>query len=213
MTYLFVVAMLVAGCSTKSESKSAARTVPSSPVVEASMESRARHSAFAETVTAIAEGNATTEFCGRVIKRAQTSVGCYEENISDLTPLADLTALRRLFLNNNPVSDLTPLKGLAALNELYIVRTQVRDLTPLADLTGLEKLALTGTQVSDLMPLTGLTGLKWLSLQSTQVSDLTPLTGLTALRWLYLGDTQVSDADVEKLKVALPNLDIIRQVR
>ena len=54
----------------------------------------------------------------------------YDRNLDDLTPLAQLTALKNLSLR----------------------RTEVSDLTPLAYLTALESLDLNGTQVSDFYP-------------------------------------------------------------
>ena len=60
--------------------------------------------------------------------------------MSDLTPLAGLTALTELDVSWNQVSDLTPLVGLSALTELNVWFNQISDLTPLAGLTALKKL-------------------------------------------------------------------------
>ena len=43
----------------------------------------------------------------------------------DLTPLAQLTRLEFLSLNNQPISDLSPLKHLKCLRYLYLHNTQV----------------------------------------------------------------------------------------
>ena len=115
------------------------------------------------------------------------------KNLKDLAPLAGLTALQKLDLQDTPVSDLAPLAGLTALQELYLQDTSVSDLAPLAGLTALQRLYLQDTPVSDLAPLAGLTALQKLYLQDTPVSDLAPLAGLTALQELYLQGTPVSD--------------------
>ena len=57
-----------------------------------------------------------------------------DHNISDLTPLAQLTQLRDLNLSHNNVSDLTPLTQLTQLRELYLYGNNISDLTPLAHL-------------------------------------------------------------------------------
>jgi len=44
-----------------------------------------------------------------------TSLDLSRSQISDLTPLKDLTGLQELYLNLTQVSDLTPIKGLTAL--------------------------------------------------------------------------------------------------
>jgi hypothetical protein len=113
--------------------------------------------------------------------------------VSDLTPLAGIISLQRLDLQNTAVSDLTPLAGIISLQRLWLQNTAVSDLTPLAGLTNLQRLWLQNTAVSDLTPLAGLTGLKELSLSSSSLSDLTPLAGLTNLQTLWLKNTAVSD--------------------
>jgi hypothetical protein len=123
--------------------------------------------------------------------------------LSDLSPLAGLTALQGLDLTQTSVSDLSPLAGLTALQELWLNQTSVSDLSPLAGLTALQGLTLNQTSVSDLSPLAGLTALQGLWLTQTSVSDLAPLSGLTALSTLWLDQTSVSDLSPLR---ALPNL-------
>ena len=82
------------------------------------------------------------------------------------------------------ISDLAPLAGLTALQSLDCSNTQVTDLGPLAGLTALQSLVCSNTQVTDLGPLAGLTALQSLDCSYTQVTDLGPLAGLTALQSL-----------------------------
>ena len=131
---------------------------------------------------------------GSQMKRVGTpALGLSGTRVSDLAPLANLTALERLNLDDTQVSDLAPLANLTALEWLNLSGTQVSDLAPLANLTVLKWLNLSGTQVSDLAPLTNLTALERLDLRGTQVSDLAPLANLTALESLSLYNVQVSD--------------------
>ena len=88
---------------------------------------------------------------------------------------------------------------------------KVSNLTGLTDLNKLESLTLYKTAVSDLSPLAnGLQNLEELDLRYTVVSDLTPLTGLKNIGYLYLGGTSVSEKQIDELKMALPNCDIVR---
>jgi len=128
--------------------------------------------------------------------------------VSDLSPLAKLKSLEELHLHDTHVSDLSPLTELKNLESLALSDTQVSDLSPLAELTNLERLYLRNTQVSDLSPLAELENLEVLGLTGTQVSDLSPLAELESLEYLYL-PTQVSDEQVQKLRQALPNCEII----
>ena len=99
--------------------------------------------------------------------------------MSDLGPLAGLSALQSLDCSSTQVSDLGPLAGLSALQSLDCSGTQVSDLGPLAGLSALQSLNCSGTQVSDLGPLAGLSALQSLDCSETQVSDLGPLAGLS----------------------------------
>jgi len=123
---------------------------------------------------------------------------------------ADYATVTTLALSRSQISDLTPLKDLTALQELFLNLTKVSDLTPIKGLTALQGLNLGGTPVCDLSPIKELTGLQRLGISDTKVSDLTPIKELTGLRWLVLINTKVSDEQVAELKKALPRLAIIR---
>ena len=113
--------------------------------------------------------------------------------VTDLSSLAGLTEMRRLSLHGTQVADLSPLAGLTAIQTLYLNHTPVTDLSSLAGLTAMRMLFLGHTQVADLSPLAGLTAMRMLSLLGTQVADLSPLAGLTEMRRLSLHGTQVAD--------------------
>src|SRR5271166_5835407 len=78
------------------------------------------------------------------------------ENLTDLAPLAGLSALRTLDLRKTQVTDLAPLAGLLALGRLLIPETKVTNLAPLAGLSALVFVDASGTQVTDLSPLVDL---------------------------------------------------------
>ncbi|MDR0283711.1 MAG: leucine-rich repeat domain-containing protein [Propionibacteriaceae bacterium] len=122
-----------------------------------------------------------------------TALSLAGNQISDLTPLADMTALTMLSLDGNQISDLTPLAGLTNLYQLSLSSNQISDIAPLANLPRLTSLKLTDNQISDLAGLTNLTGLTWLYLTDNQISNLTPLAGLTMLQYLFLDMNQISD--------------------
>lgn len=113
---------------------------------------------------------------------------------ADIAPLADLTDLIWLNLNNTQISDegLVPLAGLEQLKRLRLDGTGVTDagLARLASLKRLETLNLSRTQVTD-------AGLKHLA-------------GLPNLVELNLARSQVADEGVQELQKALPKLKIAR---
>ncbi len=158
-------------------------------------------------IVAEAQGVDPTTLTDEAISKV-TELDLSGSDISDVSPLAGLTALQRLDLMFTPVSDVTPLSGLTALQELDLMNTRVSDVSPLSGLTALQRLDLVGTPVSDVTPLSGLTALQELGLMNTRVSDVSPLKGLTALRNLDLMNTPVSDVSPLAGLIALAGLDL-----
>jgi hypothetical protein len=104
------------------------------------------------------------------------------EPLADLSPLAGLSGLRLLFLNDTPVSDISPLSGLSGLRLLDLGGTKVSDVSPLSTLNGLQYLHFSGTPVGDVSPLKMLVNLRELDLTNTPANDLSPLAGISGLR-------------------------------
>ena len=124
----------------------------------------------------------------------------------DLTPFAGLTELTRLsfYQNNNtgaPVSDLSPLAELTKMKRLDLcIDFDVKDLTPLSGMTQLEELQLYGTSnnnnnsgLTDLSALAGMTHLTSLRIDLGTVEDFSPLSGMTQLQELRMYGNFITD--------------------
>lgn len=127
--------------------------------------------------------------------------------ISDLSPLADLRALRQLNITNTKVTDISPLSKLKTLQVLGARSIRINNLTALTSLYELTNINLRETYVKDLSPLANLVALQSLILTKTRVSDVSPLAELPELRSLNLRDTRVSDVACLK-NLSLEVLDI-----
>ena len=114
-------------------------------------------------------------------------------NITDLKPLAGLTALTFLAACENKINDLGPLAGLTILTDLSVGENKITDLGPLAGLTALKCLELSYNKITDLKPLAGLTALRFLPVCENKITDLSPLAGLTALKCLDLSNNKITD--------------------
>ncbi len=110
-------------------------------------------------------------------RQSITSLDLGGTQVSDLSPLADLSNLQKLDLASTRVSDLSPLAGLTKLNTLIVASTQVNDLSALAGLSILQTLELDNLELGDLTPLANLSNLRRLDLSGAQVADLSPLPG------------------------------------
>ena len=122
-----------------------------------------------------------------------------QNQISDISPLANLTNLTALLLEHNQISDISPLADLTSLTELYLAYNQISDISPLADLTSLTRLYLRDNQISDISPLANLTSLTELGLDENQIRDIRPLVenpGLGAGDRVSLRNNPLSDTSL-----------------
>lgn len=110
-----------------------------------------------------------------------------------IPPIAHLTGITTLDLDNTRVSDLSSIARSIAIETLRLSNTQVNDLSPIAGMTRITTLRLSNTKVSDLSPIAGFKGITTLFLGYSQVTDLSPLAGMTGITTLSLGNTQVTD--------------------
>ncbi|MCP4344977.1 MAG: leucine-rich repeat domain-containing protein [Desulfobacterales bacterium] len=122
-----------------------------------------------------------------------TELHLFFNQISDIGPLADLTNLTKLYLDSNQIGDISPLENLTNLTELDLNTNQISDISPIVSLTDLAKLNISFNQISDISPLENLTKLTGLGLASNEISDLSPLVSLTDLKEIYLGSNEIND--------------------
>ncbi len=134
-----------------------------------------------------------------------------------LAHLKGLTQLENLDLLGDNITDvgLAHLSGMTNLQNLGLFGTQITDagLVHLEGLTHLEYLNLKGTQVGDagLEHLRGLAKLEELNLYGTKITDagLEYLKGLPKLHRVWLGNTQATEEGANKLKQAIPGLEVM----
>ena len=86
------------------------------------------------------------------------------KKISTIAPLADLTKLETLVLQNNLICDLSPLAGLRKLRYLNCYSNRIKDLSPLSQAKALEDLTL------DVNPIKSFDVLETLNLQKLSLS-------------------------------------------
>ncbi len=116
-----------------------------------------------------------------------------QNEVSDLGPLAGLTALTEFRAYDNDIVDVTPLAGLSNLRNLNLFGNRIVDVTPLAGLSNLRNLDLFGNRIVDVTPLAGLSNLRNLDLFGNRIADFSPLRNLTELRELDGADNLIAD--------------------
>jgi len=141
----------------------------------------------------------TCELAAAITALDAESCPCDGRQVSSLVGIQNLTSLRALNLNGNPVSDLSPLSGLTSLQDFRLGRygsptlSPVTDINALNGLTSLIWLELSGNTISDVGGLSEHTELRYLDLGRNEISEISALSGLTLLTHLDLSGNTITD--------------------
>ena len=112
----------------------------------------------------------------------------------DLSPLAGLTKLERLFVCCDNISDISALSGMTNMRELWIWgNNNITDISALSGMTQMNDLWIKGNQISDISALANMKDLSRLLMEGNKIADLTPLAELTFLRTLMLSGNPITD--------------------
>lgn len=137
-----------------------------------------------------------------------TDLDIRKNKISDITMLANLTKLEELRISDNSIVDLTPINYLTNLRVLKAENNNIENLLPLAQLTNLESLDLSHNNISDLAGLELLQDLYYLDVSVNQITDITILAGLIDIKKLNLYNNTVSDISPLTTLFEMENLNI-----
>lgn len=136
--------------------------------------------------------------------------GCYVyNNISDITPISNLTNLRNLFLSSNHILDISPISKLTKLNNLELEDNNIEDITALADLLSLSTLNLNYNNIHSIQSLSYLKRLSILTINNNIVYDIQPLVDLkNNLMILELRHNRIHDLSPASELINLIYLDL-----
>ena len=129
--------------------------------------------------------------------------------------------LKKLKLNENEISDISPLKNLTKLEYLEIQRNRIVDVNPLKNLTNLKFLKLYNNLIEDIAPLSNLTNLTGLDLHynvtvggdeshkiiSKGITDISALKDLKKLEFLDISANRIEDISILKNFDKIKDLD------
>ena len=116
--------------------------------------------------------------------------------IEDISPLAELKRLQYIELSDNPISVITPISGLEALNSAYLSGNMINDISAVKNLQKLWTLDLADNVVSDLSPAGSIVRLSSLILDGNKVTSVEALSELTSLQRLSLKNNQIKDISI-----------------
>lgn len=127
--------------------------------------------------------------------------------ISDISPLQNLTYLVDLSLTANEISDISYLSALTNLTVLDLWGNQVYDISPLGNLSNLRALYLWGNTFTDISGLAGLDNLLFFAMGDNLSfnGDISPISSFTSLEWLEIGSAFYAIEDFSPIR-SLVNL-------
>ena len=128
--------------------------------------------------------------------------------LTDLSRLANLTGLRSLEINDQPLTSLEGIEGMLDLEEISLKSCyQLKDITPIFTLENIRKIGLFSVPIRSIQGIQNLTKLQDLKLYNTEVTDISPLAecDLTEANrngglWLEILGSQVDTTPLENIK-------------
>ena len=142
-----------------------------------------------------------------------TELNLAGNNISDLVPivrsLANLLQLTVLQLGGNQIEDISPLANLTQLTVLRLNENwRIEDIGSLSNLTHLRKADLDRNQIVDVRPLANLMNLVSLDLRFNRIVDVSPLANLLQLTGLLLSNNRIVNVRPLASLTKLESLDL-----
>ena len=138
-------------------------------------------------------------------------------NISDLSPLVQLSNLSELKLDNNQITDISSLAQLKNLKKLHLDNNRIVDFTALAELKNLTTLDISRNKISDLTPFSQLKELVKFHAAKNRIIDLKPLAELKNLTILDVSINKIKDigplSQLKKLKDLNVSKNKIKDIR
>ncbi|MCL1822608.1 MAG: sigma-70 family RNA polymerase sigma factor [Oscillospiraceae bacterium] len=173
-----------------------------------------------------AKDEITESFSGQGFLSQMVSSAESYNQITDITPLAELTDLiyldlsgsgysfgnefgnPRLEVFGNQIIDISALSELTNLTHLYLGNNQIIDIAPLSRLNNLTVLDLGSNQINDITPLSELNNLTTLDLRKNEINDISSLTELNCLTELILRSNKIEDVISLAELINLTELDL-----
>ena len=157
---------------------------------------------------AITQGQMATLTSFRAVGNEFPRSSPYRRTIANLQGIEFAVNATAMFLGGNNISDIAPLAKLTALSHLNLHHNEIADVAPLGDLTSLHTLVLVGNRIADVAPLAKLTTLRYLGLGDNEIADIAPLGELTSLRTLVLSGNRIADiSPLEGMRLSYLDLD------
>ncbi|UJF35739.1 leucine-rich repeat domain-containing protein [Paenibacillus hexagrammi] len=114
-------------------------------------------------------------------------------NISDVSPIANLPKLTKVGLGSNKLTDIRSLGALPSLLSIGLNHNEIEDVTVLANSPNIQQLSINHNQIKDISKLSGLTNLTFLNIEENKITDISAVASFHKLETLMADDNQIKD--------------------
>ena len=133
----------------------------------------------------------------------------FNNEISDLSPLAGLTKMIQMSMEHNPITSFSALTNMEELQGIQISHNNIiNDITPLAGKTKLRSVLIWGCPITDISSLTDLPSIEYIDLCGNQISEIPSFENAPKLKKLYIYNNKVSDVSVLQNHTNLERLNL-----
>ena len=137
-----------------------------------------------------------------------TSLDLSFNKIKHIKHISHLKNLTDLFFVANKISKIEGLEGLDKLRNLELGSNRIRELENLDSLKALEELWVAKNKITEIAGLGGLPNLRLLSIQSNRIRDLSPLKEAPQLEELYISHNAIESLEGIEHNTKLKVLDV-----
>lgn len=122
----------------------------------------------------------------------------------------DINSVTIISANNNTISDISRLSEFVSVRELYLSDNRIKNIDSLKQLFNLKTLVISSNLIDDITSLKELKNLENLDISNNKkLKNLSALYKLKTLKLLCINETAVTKGTIKKLKVSLPDCEII----
>ncbi|MGQ7890606.1 leucine-rich repeat domain-containing protein [Paenibacillus sp. WC2504] len=109
-------------------------------------------------------------------------------NISDVSPIANLPKLAKLALGSNKIKDISSLGALPSLTDLSVNHNDIEDVSVLSRSPKLQLLSINHNKIKDISKLGNLKDITFLNIEENQISDISSISSYKSLDRLMAND-------------------------
>ena len=122
----------------------------------------------------------------------------------------DISSVTIISANNNNISDISRLSEFVSARELYLSDNRIKNIDSLKQLFNLKTLVISSNLIDDITSLKELKNHENLDISNNKkLKNLSALYELKTLKLLCINETAVTKGTIKKLKVSLPDCEII----